>query len=204
MSEQNQNPNTEPELVDTDPVDETGDPEGAEALGDPGKKALDAMKEKWRKERDARKALADELAKLKAQLKSGDQPDPEKIREQARAEVLAEVLRERALDKVEAKAAKLFADPEDARALLAPHVDEFIDDGKVDTDAIEEALADLLKRKPHLAAQGGRRFQGSADGGVRNGAPSQLTREDLVGMSPQDIERARREGRLDKLLGKIH
>jgi len=183
-------------------VGDDADPEGAEALDDPGKKALDAMKAKWRKERDARKALAEELAKLQAQLKSDDQPDPDKIREQARAEALAEVLRERALDKVEAKAAKLFADPEDARALLAPQVDEFIDDGKVDTDAIEEALADLLKRKPHLAAQGGRRFQGSADSGPRNGTgPTQLTRDDLKRMSPYEIVQAKAEGRLKELLG---
>lgn len=203
MSEQDTNPNTEPESVDTDPVDETGDPEGAEALDDPGKKALDAMKAKWRKERDARKALADELAKLKTQqVKAEDQPDPERIREQAKAEALAEVLRDRALDKVEAKAAKLFADPEDARALLASRVDEFVDDGKVDVEAIEEALADLLSKKPHLAAQGGRRFQGSADSGPRKGtAPEQLTRDDLKRMSPQEIVQAKAEGRLKELLG---
>src|SRR5690606_40534629 len=92
MSEQDQNPNTEPELVDTDSVDETGDPEGAEALGDPGKKALDGMKEKWRKERDARKALADELAKLKAQLESSDdQVDLDEVRRQAAAEATAKL-----------------------------------------------------------------------------------------------------------------
>lgn len=150
-----------------------GDPEGADALSDPGKKALDAMKSKWQQEKAARKALADELASLKAGRqgndKNGDQPDPDEIRKQARAEAQAEVLRDRAMDKVEAKAAKLFADPEDARALLAGRVDEFVDGGKVDADAIDEALADLLEKKPHLAAQGGRRFQGSGDGGHRGG-----------------------------------
>jgi len=183
--------------------DDQDDPDGADKLGDAGKKALDAMKSKWQSERDRRKALEQELATLKAQQgKDDDQPDPEEIRKQAHAEARAEVLRDRALDKVEAKAAKSFADPEDARALLASRVDEFVDDGKVDVEAIEEALDDLLKKKPHLAAQGGRRFQGSADGGARKGSkPAQLTRDDLKGMSPEAIVKAKAEGRLNDLLG---
>lgn len=40
--------------------------------------------------------------------------------------------------------------------------------------------------------------------GVRSGAaPAQLTRADLMRMTPEEIERARREGRLDALLGKV-
>lgn len=198
-----QDDTTLPEDVDTDPVDDGGEPDGAEQLGDPGKKALDAMKAKWQREREQRKALADELAALKAP-KAGttDQPDPEEIRKQARAEAAAEVLRDRALDKVETKAARLFADPEDARALLASRVDEFVDDGKVDIDAINEALTDLLKKKPHLAATAGKRFAGSADGGARKGSkPDQLTRQDLKRMSPAQIVKAQEEGRLNDLMG---
>lgn len=177
------------------------DDAGADQLGDAGKKALDAMKAKWRSERDARKALADELAKLKAP-KDADQPDPEQIRKQAREEAAAEMLRDRALDKVEAKAAKLFADPEDARALLASQVDDFIDGGSIDTDAIQDALNELLEKKPHLAATAGKRFAGSADGGARKGSkPGQLTREDLKKMTPAQIVQARSEGRLNDLLG---
>lgn len=199
---------TEPvDDVDTDRVDDDT-PEGAEQLGDRGKKALDAMKGKWQKERDARKALADQVAKLTAGKGNDDtgQPDPEEIRKQARAEATAEVLRDRALDKVETKAARLFADPEDARALLAGRVDEFVDNGQVDTDAIEEALADLLSKKPHLAAATAKRFQGSADGGARNGKskPSQLSRDDVTRLARQgkhaEIEKARVDGRLDDLL----
>lgn len=192
--------------VDTDRVDD--EPDGADSLGDAGKKALDAMKVKWQKERDARKALADQVAKLtanKADDKNDDQPDPDEIRKQAKAEAVAEVLRDRALDKVETKAAKLFADPEDARALLASRVDEFVDDGKVDLDAIAEALEDLLKKKPHLAAATAKRFQGSADGGARNGnKPSQLTRDDVQRLAKAgkhgEIEKARQEGRLADLM----
>lgn len=192
----------EPENVDTDPVDDTGEPDGADQLGDAGKKALDAMKAKWQKERDERKALAARIAELEAPKDKTDQPDPEKIRQQAKAEAAAEVLKDRVLDKVETKAAKLFADPEDARALLASRVDEFVDDGKVDTEAIEEALADLLKKKPHLAAATAKRFQGGADGGARKGSkPDQLTRDDLKKMTPQQIVKAQEEGRLNELMG---
>lgn len=195
--------------VDTDRVDDdTEGTDGADQLGDAGKKALDSMKAKWQKERDARKALADQVTKLTAGKGKDDtdRPDPDEIRKQARAEANAEVLRDRALDKVETKAAKLFADPEDARALLASRVDEFVDDGKVDTDAINEALTDLLSKKPHLAAATARRFQGSADGGARNGKskPSQLSRDDVTRLAKQgkhaEIEKARVDGRLDDIL----
>ncbi len=182
----------EPDDVVTDPDDDQGDGD-ADKLGDAGKKALDSMKSKWQKERDARKALE---AKLAAGS-TDDQQDPAEIRKQAQAEARAEVLKDRALDKVEAKAAKLFADPEDARALLAGRVDDFVDDGQVDVDAIEDALADLLKKKPHLAATA-KRFQGGADGGARKGSGvTQLTEQDLKKMTPTQIVEARAEGRLD-------
>jgi hypothetical protein len=199
-------PNVEPEDVDTDPVDDTtGEPEGADQLGDAGKKALDAMKAKWQKERDGRKALADQLAALNAPKTDDtkDTPDPAELRKQAQAEARAEVLKDRALDKVEAKAAKSFADPEDARALLAAQVDDFIDGQQLDLDAIDQALEELLKKKPHLAAATARRFQGGADGGARKGStgPAQLTDQDLKRMTPQQIEDARVKGQLNDLLG---
>ena len=198
MSDQDDS-TTEPEDVVTDPDDDQGEPEGdADKLGDAGKKALDSMKSKWQKERDARKALE---AKLAASS-TDDQQDPVEIRKQAQAEARAEVLKDRALDKVETKAAKLFADPEDARALLAGRVEDFVDDGQVDVEAIEEALADLLKKKPHLAAATAKRFQGGADGGARKGSGvSQLNEQDLKRMTPQQIEKARLDGRLNDLLG---
>jgi hypothetical protein len=201
---------------DQDPTPETGDeepttdetPEGSDALGDAGKKALDAMKAGRllaRKERDAAKAEATaakaELAKLKGE--KAPEVDEKAIRETARKEAQAEVLRDRVLDRIEAKAAKLFADPEDARALLAAKADDYIDDGQIDSDAIVKALADLLKKKPHLGAQGGKRFEGSADGGARKGsnAPAQLTEQDLKRMTPHQIDAARLAGKLDDLLG---
>lgn len=97
--------------------------------------------------------------------------DPEKLRAELRAEVEAEALKGRVEDKIEAKA-RAFADPEDAVAvLLRQHnIDDFIDDGKIDVEAISDALTELGNKKPNLLAQG-KRFQGSADGGARPSKP---------------------------------
>lgn len=205
--------NTGADTGETDDADSgrAGDDavDGADQLGDAGKKALDAMKAKWQKERDGRKALEARIADLEKGKPAGDgndsQADAEKLREQIRAEARAETLRERVLDKIEAKAAKLFADPEDAVALLGRRVDDFIDDGKLDADAIGEAITELLKKKPHLAAaqSGGKRFNGSADGGARKGSgkPAQFTEQDLKRMTPQQIVEAQSKGQLNDLLG---
>ncbi|MEO6604260.1 MAG: hypothetical protein ABIN55_01480 [Aeromicrobium sp.] len=136
--------------------------------------------------------------------KSGDDaPDVEKIREEARAEARAEGQKERVTDKIEVRAAKAFADADDAVAiLLRTHdVEDFLDGDKIDVEAIQEALDDLLENKPHLAAQGGKRFQGKADGGKRKAdRPDQLTRDDLKRMSPSAIVKAKADGRLADLL----
>lgn len=149
-------------------------------LGEAGQKALTAEKEKRRKAaeraRAAEKERDDARAEL-ARLKAGktgddDNPDPDEIRRAAREEAKAETLKERVLDKIEAKAATRFEDPEDAVALLGRRADEFIDDGKVDLDAIVDALDDLLKKKPHLGKQQGKkrpdpdRSQGAGKGGT--------------------------------------
>lgn len=200
-----QDPNVEPDDVDTDPVDDNQDDDasGVDKLGDAGKQALDRMKAKLKASTAKQRDLEKQLADAKKPPADGDKVDAEKIRDEAKAEAKAELLKGRALDKVEAKAAKLFADPEDAVALLASQVDDFIDDGEIDLDAINEAIEKLLKKKPHLAAQGGKKFGGGADGGARNGSgkPGQLTENDLKNMSPQEIVKARQDGRLADLLG---
>lgn len=190
---------------DADPDD--ADPEGADDLGDKGKRALDAMKTKLRAERDRRKAAEADVLTLKAKpAEEGKGPDEQAIREQARAEARAESLRERALDRLEAKAARLFADPEDARTYLAAQVEDFIDGDAIDTEAITDALQELLKRKPYLAhAAGGERprFEGTGDGGARKGTggPKQYTEADVKKMTPEQIDEAHRKGQLRDYLG---
>jgi hypothetical protein len=168
------------------------DPEGAEQLGDAGKKALDAMKRQMREERTKRRAAEAQLAELsaKAQPKpeengkpDGDAPDLEALRREVEAEVAARIKaelgveqgKERVLNKIEVLAAKPFADPADAPLmLLREHkIEDFLDDnGNADVEAIQDGLKDLLEKKPYLAAQGGKRFQGSGDGGARPPKPA--------------------------------
>lgn len=116
-----------------------------------------------------------------ADSKADTEVDVEKIRadalEQAKKEAAQEALQERVHDKIELKAAKQFADPEDAVAMLlrTNKIEDFIDGGKVDVDAIQDALTELLEKKPYLAAaaQGGKqRFQGSAEGGAKSSKPA--------------------------------
>lgn len=192
-----------------DTTDDGDEDDDDTPLGPKGEKALQAEKQK---RRDAQKQLREwkalgmspaDIKKLLDDRNDGDQPDPDRIRSEAKAEAQAELMESRVLDKIEAKAGKLFADPDDAAALLMKDhgADEFLDDGKIDVEAIEEALDELLEKKPYLAAQGGRRFQGSADGGTRKESRTkQLTRDDLKRMSPQEIEQARKDGKLDDLL----
>ena len=159
-------------------------------------------------DREAARKLRSETANLRKRLKemeaerdAANKTEVEKAREAGKAEARAEVLKDRALDRVETKAAKLFADPEDARALLASRVDSFIADGNVDTGAIDDALADLLKRKPHLAIAG-KRFEAGADNGPRTGnQPNMLSRDDVRRLMSEgkhaEVAKAQSEGRID-------
>lgn len=177
------------------------------ALGDAGKKALDAMKAERNQARADAKARAAELEKLKAELANKDKPAEEQAIEAAKAEARKEATdkaNERLLrSELKAVATGKLADPTDAPLYI--NLSEFTvsDDGEVDADALAEAVADLLTRKPHLAAGKQTRFDGAADQGAKGkeAKPGQLTQHDLESMSPEAINAARREGRLNKLLG---
>lgn len=180
-----------------------GDPAGADQLGDAGKKALDAMKAQRNTEREKRRALEAELEALKAPKPSDDgQPDAEAIRAEAAREANAKANARILKSEIKAAAAGKLADPKDALVHLDLSSFEVDADGNVDAEDISDAIADLLTRKPYLAANGRPVFQGSGDGGAARKAsgPSQLTRQDLQGMSPQEIHKAKAEGRLKDLL----
>lgn len=112
-----------------------------------------AEAEKWKKhsrENEARaKTNADAAARLAA-IEDAQKTETEKLNErltaaEARA---AEATRQAVASKVEAMAAGRFADPQDAVDALA--AGSFLTEaGTVDTAAIEQALTDLLERKPH-------------------------------------------------------
>lgn len=132
------------------------DPEGADKLGDEGKRALDRMKAdraEARKAHAAEKKRADELARKVAEFEDRDKSELEKATSKAEAAAKrAEAATARAVRAEVRAAAGEFADPEDATAFLdlSRYTDE---SGDVDTEAIQSDLADLLERKPHLKRQ---------------------------------------------------
>ena len=100
---------------------------------------------------------------------------------------------------VAAAAAGRFADSGDAVALLADRGHELLDDrGDVDRDALGAALADLLRRKPHLAAGRGtaarppapNRAQGTGEHRHRAGSGSAGLAEAEKRFGPQPLSRA--------------
>lgn len=170
------------------------EPEGADRLGDAGKKALDAMKSKWRSERDKRRALEQRLAG-----QDGDGDDAvAKATSAALKAATARILKA----EIKAAAKGKLADPRDAFKFLDLDQFEVGDDGEIDPEEIEDAVDTLIREKPYLAAQGRPRFQGTADSGAARKAsrPKQLTKTDLKSMTAEQIDRAREEGRLDDLM----
>jgi hypothetical protein len=167
---------------DGDGGSEGGDSDGDggdKPLGPAGEQALERMKADRKAAQDALKpwrALARELGaktpdEVKALLAGRQDADADKaadaVRREAIAEADAKANRKIVRAEVKAAAAGKFADPGDAAAFLDLDGFEVDEDGEVDGDAIAAALDDLLKKKPHLAAQGGRRFAGGGDGGHR-------------------------------------
>lgn len=201
----------DPEVQPDDSVDDTETPApddgGDDPLGPAGTKALEAEKSRRKAEADRRRAAEARIAELEKQLSAGKQtdgaPDPDEIRREAASAATAKANERIIRSEVRAAAAGKLADPRDALRFIDLAKFEVDEDGGVDEEEIAEAIDDLLKEKPYLAAQGGRRFQGGGDGGARkgSGAPVQVTEAELDKMTPDQIERARREGRLDDLLG---
>jgi hypothetical protein len=187
--------------------DATGSAQGGDGLGDKGREALAKERQARRDAEKARKAAERELADLKAKSAAGQQQDDAaKAAEQARRDA-EDTANKRANERilraeVRAAAAGKLADPADALAFIDMSQFEFCDDGSVDADEITEAISDLLKRKPHLAAKAQGFQGGDGDGPGRNGAtrPKQLTSADIKNMSAADIVKARQEGRLERYL----
>ena len=164
-----------PETTDTTAANATGEEPtprgGAEEasasdtpLGPAGEKALEEWKRRAREAERASKAQAARLEELEDRDKSELQKATERAtKSEARA---AEAMRRMARAEVRALASAKFADPSDAVAFL--DIDNLLgDDGDVDPKAVESALADLLKRKPHLAKE---QAPPSFEGGARTTA----------------------------------
>jgi hypothetical protein len=146
--------NTEAESTETET---TVDPDAG------AKKALVA-------ERAARKAAEKDLAEARAALAAKDKSAEEQALDAARRDAVAEVnakANARVITAELKSAAKgVLADPADALAFINISDFELDTNGDVDSDALNEAIADLLARKPHLAAVEANRFRGGGDGGA--------------------------------------
>jgi hypothetical protein len=183
--------------------DDEEDPEGADQLGDAGKKALDAMKAKMRAERDKRKAAEAERDTLRNGAKKEGEPSADEIRREAEQAAAAKANARIVRSEIRAAAAGKLADPKDALTFLDLTKFEVDENGEVDSEEIADAIDELLRNKPYLAAATAKRFQGTGDGGAarKAGGPRQVTEAELKTMSPEQIVKAQEEGRLTKLLG---
>lgn len=162
----------------TEPAD------GEAELGDAGKKALDAMKAKMRAAETAAKTAIAELAKRDAALAAKDKPAEEVALDNARREA-TEAATNAANVKLAKSALKLaakgvLADPADALAFIDSSSFDVDDNGDVDSDALNEAIKDLLARKPHLAAAPANRFKGSSDSGANRQPQPTATAQELA------------------------
>ncbi|AVH61331.1 MULTISPECIES: hypothetical protein [Streptomyces] len=176
--------------------DSDADPDGADKLGDPGKRALASMKGKWRSERDKRREAERKLAE---KTTAGNDDAVSKATEAATAAANTRILKA----EIRAAAKGRLADPKDALTFLDLSAFEVDADGAVDEDEIADAIEDLVKNKPYLAAAKATRFQGTGDGGAARKAsrPKQLGEKDLKNMSAEAIVKAQDAGQLDEYLG---
>src|SRR5699024_124188 len=178
------------------------DPEGAEQLGDPGKRALDAMKADRNAARQQAREFQQQLEDLKAQVEGREKEraaevEQQKIRDEALAAANERILKA----EVRATGASKLADPADALRFIDLSEFEVGEDGSVDSEAISGAIDSLLKNKPYLAAQGGTGTVFDSPGAHRDSVKGQVTESELKTMSPDQINAARAEGRLNDLLG---
>lgn len=151
---------------------------------------------------DDLKSKAAEFDKLAEQQKTEAEKAVEAARKEGRSEALKAANDRLLKAEIRAVAAGKLADPADAVRLLDLSAFTVGDDGEIDGKAIAAAIDQLVKDKPYLAAAP-KGFQGSGDGGARpNGSgPKQVTATELRQMKPEQIAKARQEGRLRDLMG---
>lgn len=181
-----------------------GDAGDDEPLGPKGTKALEAEKGKRKaattRAREAERKNAELAAEIERLKNGGKDDEAAKAQREADAQTLARANARILRSEVKTAAKGVLKDPADAFRFLDMSQFEVDDNGDVDEQEVAEAIAQLVKDKPYLAAQGGKKWGGS-DGGPRNAVKSQLTREDLAKMSPADRMKAFNEGRCKNLVG---
>lgn len=209
---------TEDEELDTTGTEDDGaaGDAGADQLGDAGKKALDRMKQQVKTTRselaEYRKlglSAADLQTLIAKSQEDSAKAEQARLRQEAESAALSKANERLIKAEVKAAAAGKLANPAIALRLLDLSDFDVNDDGEVDSDAISAAIDELLKNEPYLGVTQGepKRFQGTGDGGARGeaGGKPQLTEADVKQLYKErrytEIDAARRDGRLDKVLG---
>lgn len=186
---------TEDDDEDQDDSEEPED-DGESELGDAGKRALDRMKAKYKAERKRRRELESQRTEKKESGSDDEESDPEKIREQARTEAETEATKRVKRAEIKAAIANKVVDPALAVSLIDVDDIDLDDDGNPDEDGIADAVDDLLKKKPYLAAQSGKGQSFDSARG-KNRKPKKVTREQLKTMTPEQVSKAYKEGRIE-------
>ncbi|WP_237515125.1 MULTISPECIES: hypothetical protein [unclassified Streptomyces] len=147
---------TETEQVEQQPQEPDTADEAAATAEEPfdADRAKKALSKKNSENENLRRRLRElePLAAKARELEDAQKSEAERLTEQlaAERERAATATRSAVSARVEALAARTFADPEDAAGALdlTAYIDE---SGAIDTDRIQADLDDLLKRKPHWA-----------------------------------------------------
>jgi len=164
---------------------------GEESLGDPGKRALDAMKQARNEAREQAAAMKAQLEALQAKIAGTEAEHAARLeRERVQAEAVARANERILRAEVRAAAAGKLHDPADALRHLDLSDLEVSADGETDAAAIAARLDDLIKAKPYLAAPVAPRFDSSADGGVRNGSAPDIDTQIQAANAAGDWRRA--------------
>lgn len=164
---------------------------------------LKAEIDKWKSlsrknEQQAKANMA--AAKELDEIRKSQLTDTEKLIEQTKTETAQSVRKEFASKLVDAELkAQLNGRVLDGGSILAFDKSAFItDDGEIDTQAIQSWVEAHSKETGISAPDLGQ--------GARGNNPSKAqirSRDELQNMSPADILQARKEGRLDALMGKL-
>ena len=174
------------ETPDGEQPDESQTPD----LGDAGKKAIQAEREARKVAEKAAREANERIAALEAKAAGREAEHAAEVEaSKARDEVLAKANGRIVSAELRAAASGKLADPMDALAFIDPTDFEVSDDGAVDADAITAAIADLIERKPHLAARGGNTATGPqpdrSQGATTAGVGSTTAQQFAAAISPR-------------------
>ena len=163
------------------------------------KKALAAERKRARELERRAKALEQQLSDKD---KPAEEQAIEAARREAREQAIAEANERVKRSELKAAAAGKVKRPDLLLKVADLDSIEVSESGDVDSDAISEAIDAFLEEYPELAVSGNK-FSGSADQGAkgRQSGAAQLTQQDIDKMTPEQIDKARKEGLLNRLMG---